>query len=101
MKTTKLSKQRTYRVRTKAKAIAMKGGKCERCGFDDVRALRFHKGAAGRVVGIGCASAQGSTNSHRAVVSVRREGGALMLNCSCIDIARDPSLNVNLHAATC
>jgi hypothetical protein len=37
-----ISKHQAYRSRTKARAIALKGGKCERCGFADERPLRFH-----------------------------------------------------------
>jgi hypothetical protein len=38
-----ISKHQAYRSRTKARAIALKSGKCERCGFADERALRFHQ----------------------------------------------------------
>jgi hypothetical protein len=40
-----ISKHQAYRSRTKARAIALKGGKCERCGFADERALGFHQAA--------------------------------------------------------
>ena len=38
----KQSKHREYRRNVKARAIALKGGRCEQCGFADEQALRFH-----------------------------------------------------------
>ena len=37
-----MNRRRDYRIRVKARAIKMMGGKCERCGYDDARALRLH-----------------------------------------------------------
>ena len=92
------SKHRTYRSRTKAKAVAMKGGRCERCGFDDVRALRFHHRVPPRR-GLNGLSRKAlcSTESHRAVVRDEAKGLRLLCaNCSCIVTAKDWTLNVNV-----
>jgi 5-methylcytosine-specific restriction endonuclease McrA len=35
------ARHRAYRARLRAKAIHIMGGKCQRCGFDDHRALQF------------------------------------------------------------
>jgi hypothetical protein len=66
----KISKHREYRRRTKLKAIALKGGRCERCGFaDDERALRFHHVKPVRRGFNGLSKkAATSTETHRAVV---------------------------------
>jgi hypothetical protein len=94
-----ISKHRRYRSRTKARAIALKGGQCERCGFSDERALRFHHVKPVRRGSNGLSrKALTSTENHRAIV--RGEGGKsvrmLCANCSCIAIAKDTSINGNL-----
>jgi hypothetical protein len=97
----KISKHREYRRSVKAKAIAMKGGRCQRCGFDDVRALRFHHVKPLRRTSNGLRKrAETSTESHRAVI--RGEGRGINLlcaNCSCIDTAKDWTLNLNVKRA--
>ena len=97
----KQSKHQEHRSRVKAKAIALKGGCCQRCGFDDGRALRFHHRVPLRR-GFNGLPKQGlsSTQSHRAVV--RGEGKALRLlcaNCSCIATAKDWTANTNIRRA--
>ena len=98
----KISKHRAYRSRTKARAIALKGGRCERCGFSDERALRFHHTKPVRRGSNGLSrKALTSTETHRAIV--RGEGGKsvrlLCANCSCIDTAKDWTLNLNTKRA--
>jgi hypothetical protein len=95
------SKHRDYRRRTKARAIALKGGRCERCGFADQRALRFHhvKPVRRGLNGLS-RKAMTSTESHRAVVRGDAKGIRLLCaNCSAIDTARDWTLSVNLKRA--
>jgi hypothetical protein len=86
----KISKHREYRRNVKARAIALKGGRCERCGVPDQRALRFHHVKPVRRGFTGLRQqAKTSTETHRAVV--RGDGkGVLLLcaNCSVIDTAR-------------
>jgi hypothetical protein len=41
MKPKPLTKHQRYRHSVRARAIEALGGKCERCGFDDERALRL------------------------------------------------------------
>lgn len=98
----KTNKHRHYRARTKLKAIAMKGGRCQRCGFADERALQFHHNKALRRGSSGLSKkAQTSTESHRAVV--RGDGKGLSLLCSnCIAImkAQEWTANVNTTRAT-
>jgi hypothetical protein len=95
---TKISKHRAYRSRTKARAIAMLGGRCSVCGFSDERALRLcHRVPLQRRRQGLSKKALSSTDSHLAVV--RGDGKALRLlcaNCSCIAIAKDTSINGNL-----
>jgi hypothetical protein len=64
-----ISKHRTYRARTKARAIEMLGGRCSVCGYSDERALRFHhvKPVRRGLNGLG-KNALTSTGGHRAVV---------------------------------
>ena len=39
-----IARKKSYRVRTRARAIAAMGGVCARCGYSDARALQFdHK----------------------------------------------------------
>ena len=87
----KISKHREYRARTKARAIALKGGRCERCGFADQSALRFHHTRPLRRGSNGLRKqAKSSTETHRAVV--RGDGKSVRLlcaNCSTIDTATD------------
>ena len=91
------NKRRHYRARTKARAIALKGGQCQRCGFADERALHFHHNEPLRRGRNGLSKkAMTSTESHRAVV--RGDGKGLSLLCSnCIAImsALDWTLNIN------
>ena len=98
MKPSPPSKHRAYRARTKAKALTMMGGQCERCGFDDARALRLHHDKPVRRTRNGMAkNAMTSTESHRAVVRGKARGLRLLCaNCSVIDSARDWQANVNV-----
>ena len=97
----KPSKHQAHRRNVKVRAIAMMGGRCERCGFDNVVALRFHhvkpvrRGLSGLRK-----QAESSTTSHRAVVRGDAKGIRLLCaNCSTIDTAKDWTLNVNLKRA--
>ena len=77
----KPTKHRVHRASVKAKAIAMMGGKCSRCGFDDVRALRFHHINPLRRTSRGLRKRdETSTESHRAVV--RGDAKGLRLLCA-------------------
>lgn len=91
-------KHREYRARIKARAIKLKGGKCEQCGFTDVRALRFHHVKPVRRGRNGLTNkAQTSTTSHLDVIC--RNAKALRLlcaNCSCIASAKDWKANANI-----
>ena len=84
----KISKHREYRRNVKAKAIAMKGGRCEQCGFEDERALCFrHVRPVRRGLNGLRKQALSSTTSHRAVV--RGDWAGLSLLCwNCCTIAR-------------
>jgi hypothetical protein len=97
----KSSKHREYRIRVKARALAMKGGCCERCGYEDERALRFHHTKPVRRAFNGLRrQAQSSTKTHLDVVRGDGKGVRLLCaNCSTIDTARDWTLNVNLKRA--
>jgi hypothetical protein len=94
----KQSKHRDYRRSVKVRAIALKGGRCERCGFADERALRFHHTRPVRRGFNGLRKqAQSSTKSHLAVVRGEGKGVRLLCaNCSCIDISRDWTLSFNI-----
>ncbi len=96
-----ISKHQAYRSRTKARAIALKGGKCERCGFADERALRFHHVKPVRRGSNGLSrKARTSTTTHRDVVRGDAKGIRLLCaNCSAIDTAQDWTLNLNLKQA--
>ena len=75
----KPTKHRVHRASVKAKAIAMMGGKCSRCGFDDVRALRFCPISPLDAHHVGCASeTRLRTESHRAVVRGDAKGLRLL-----------------------
>jgi hypothetical protein len=94
----KQSKHREYRRNVKARAIALKGGRCEQCGFADEQALRFHHTRPVRRGRNGLRrQAQSSTKSHLADVrGVGKDARLLCANCSCIDTARDWTLSVNI-----
>ena len=63
------TKDRRYRATVKARALAIKGARCERCGFDDARALRMHHTKPIRRGRSGLPKkAMSSTASHLAVV---------------------------------
>jgi hypothetical protein len=102
MKPSETSKHQAYRARTKAKAIALFGGRCQRCGFDDARALRFHHVKPVRRGFNGLRKqAKSSTESHRSVINGKGKAFRLWCaNCSCIASAKDSTLNVNLKRAT-
>jgi hypothetical protein len=97
--TQKLAAHRQYRARVKAKAIALAGGHCQRCGFDaDERALQFHHTKPVRRITNGLRrQSMSSTKSHLDVV--HREGKGLSLwcaNCIAIDTAKDWTLHANV-----
>jgi|RhiMethySRZTD1v2_1073278.scaffolds.fasta_scaffold3266469_1 hypothetical protein len=95
------NKHRHYRARTKLKAIAMKGGQCQRCGFDDERALRFcHRVPLRRGRNGLRKTARASTSSHLAVLRGAKGLALLCANCSCIATAQDASINVNIKRTT-
>jgi hypothetical protein len=102
MKPQQISKHRAYRRSVKARAIAMLGGCCSRCGFSDERALRFHhvKPVRRGLNGLS-KKALSSTETHRAIV--RGEGGKsvrlLCANRSVIALAKDTSINANIKQA--
>jgi hypothetical protein len=88
----KTSKHRDYRRSVKVR--------CERCGFADERALRFHHTRPVRRGFNGLRKqAQSSTKSHLAVVRGEGKGVRLLCaNCSCIDTSRDWTLSVNIKS---
>jgi hypothetical protein len=92
-----ISKHREYRSRVKAKAVRLKGGRCQQCGFDDERALHFHNIEPVRRLTNGLRrQAMTSTATHRAVV--RGDGKGIKLwcaNCIAIDMADDWTQHVN------
>jgi hypothetical protein len=94
-------KRRAYRIRVKAKALEMMGSKCERCGYDDARALRLHhskplmRGTRGMR-----RQAASSTSSHLAILRGAKGLSLLCANCSCIATAQDASINANIKRAT-
>ena len=89
-------KRQAYRARTKARAIEIKVGCCQRCGFADARALRLHhvkpllRGRNGMR-----RQAQSSTASHLAVL--RGAKGFRLLCANCSVIAQDVSMNANIN----
>ena len=100
MKPEPISKHRAYRSRTKSRAIEMLGGCCSRCGFSDERALRFHHVKPVRRGSNGLSrKALTSTETHRAILHGEKGLRLLCANCSCIDTARDWTLNLNLKPA--
>jgi hypothetical protein len=98
----KQSKHQRYRRSVKERAIALKGGQCERCGFSDERALRFHhvKPVRRGLNGLS-KKALSSTVTHRAIVRGERGKSVRLLcaNCSVIALATDTSINANLKPA--
>jgi hypothetical protein len=102
MKPQQISKHQRYRRSTKARAIAMMGGRCSVCGFADERALRLcHRVPLQRRRQGLSKKALSSTDSHLAVVHA--EGKAFRLlcaNCSVIDTAKEWTLNLNTKRAT-
>lgn len=101
MKPTQISKHQRYRRSVKQRAIGMLGGKCERSGFDDESALRFHHVNPVRRGFNGLSrKALTSTTTHRAVVRGDAKGIRLLcVNCRAIDTARDWTLSANLRPA--
>ena len=94
----KISKHQEYRRNVKARAVAMMGGCCSRCGFDDARALRFHhtKPIRRGLNGLRRQS-KTSTTTHLAVVRGDKDGVRLLCsNCSTIETAKDWTLNINV-----
>lgn len=95
------NKHRHYRARTKARAIEMMGSRCSKCGFDDVRALRFqHTKPVLRARNGLRRQSMTSTKSHLDVV--RREGKGIVLlcaNCACIAHAKHWPLHANIKRA--
>lgn len=77
------------------------GGKCERCGFSDGRALRLRHRVPlqGRRQGLSN-KALSSTASHLAVLRGEKGLTLLCANCSCIAIAKDTTINANLTATS-
>ena len=96
------AKHRHYRARTKAKAITMKGGRCEECGFSDQRALHFQNVTPVRRGSNGLRKqAMTSTATHRAVVRGEGKGVRLLCaNCIAIEMADDWTQHVNTSRAT-
>jgi hypothetical protein len=99
MKPQPVSKHQAYRSRTKARAIELLGGRCSVCGYSDARALRLcHRVPPQRGRQGLSKRALSSTQSHLAVAvhGKGREFWLLCANCSCIALAKDPTINANL-----
>ena len=90
--TATISKHAVHRRRLKVQAVEMLGGKCQRCGFSDQRALCLRHDTPLRRGRAGLTKRdKSSTASHRSVVSGDSVGLSLMCwNCSAIVSAQDP-----------
>jgi hypothetical protein len=100
MKQTSTSKHQQHRRRTRLRALDLLGNKCQCCGFDDERALRFHHTKPLQRTRNGIRKRdQTSTETHRAILNGKGRGIRLLCaNCSVI--AQDASMNVNITRTT-
>jgi len=85
------SKHAIHRAKVRRQAIAIMGGCCQRCGFNDDRALHFdHVKPARRGLSGRNRSGQTGITIHRAIVNGMREGYQLLCaNCHAIKTRED------------
>jgi 5-methylcytosine-specific restriction endonuclease McrA len=85
------SKHAIHRAKVRRQAIALMGGRCQRCGFDDERALQFdHVKPARRGLNGKRKSGETGIATHRAIVNGMREGYQLLCaNCHAIKTRED------------
>lgn len=71
-------RNKEYHLRVKARAIAVLGGKCVRCGFDDIRALE-----ADHIHGGGLRDKRSTYGRYRAIAKGESVGEFQCLCCNC------------------
>jgi 5-methylcytosine-specific restriction endonuclease McrA len=95
-----MNRNKRFRLRMRAKAIARMGGRCVHCGFDDARALVFdHVKPVRRGLRGVRKSGHTGVDTHRAVLKGSKAYQLLCANCHAIKTRQDDAngaMSVNL-----